>query len=292
MIMEMKIFELGNMRIAIVGLGLMGGSLALALRCLCKSIVGVDTNEEALLYAASEGIIDHKYDRIENVLDAVDLIIFATPVGEIINSIAWLSKNFPRGLLLMDLGSTKMEIVSAMDALPKQFEAIGGHPICGKEKSTVWYADPGLFKDANFILVNSIRTSKRMRVIAEQLVKAIGSMPIWMTAHIHDEYVAATSHFPYLLSNLLSNSLPQLADDVAGPGFLSSTRLSGSSVEMMMDIIVTNRVNILERISEFSERLLELKKLLESENYPELEKLLLSGQQNYLDVIAKVHKEK
>jgi len=288
--MERKLLKLGNMRIAIIGLGLMGGSLAFALRSLCKSIVGVDTNEDVLLYAMSEGIIDQKYDRIENALDAVDLVILATPVREIINTINWLSENIQQSILLMDLGSTKVEILSAMNKLPEHYEAIGGHPICGKEKSTIQYADPGLYRNANFILVKSSRTTSRMRIVAEEIVDVLGSIPVWMTANLHDRYIAATSNFPYLLSNLLSNSLPKLAGDVVGPGFLGMTRLSASSIEMMMDIVITNRVNILERISEFSDQLTEVKGLLENKNYVDLESILRNGKLNYLEVVEKSHK--
>jgi prephenate dehydrogenase len=181
----------------------------------------------------------------------------------------------------MDLGSTKKTIVETMETLPTRFDPIGGHPMCGKEKASIKHADQDLFNKAPFPLVRLERTSANAQTLAKQVVEAIGAFPVWLDAEIHDNWTAKTSHMPYLISNSLAAVTPLEAAILIGPGFRSTSRLAGSKIEMMMDILISNRSNILQALRDYEGSLLEIIKHLEQEDYQSLQELLVQGETQY-----------
>lgn len=275
---------LRQQKIAILGLGLIGGSLALALRGKCAQLLGVDLDPQTVSQALAQGVVDQASVNPQAILPQADAIILAVPVMAILQIIPLLPEWIPEGALVMDLGSTKAQVCKSLETLPGQFSGIGGHPMCGKEVSTLENAEASLFQNNPFVLVHCTNTSPASRVFAEQLVQAIGAKPVWLDATTHDQWVAFTSHFPYLIANALAfTTLPDAAP-LASIGWRSTTRLAGSSLQMMQDILSTNTDHVLTAIDQFSEHLAQIRHLLASQNLEELEPLLESGRNKYLNI--------
>jgi prephenate dehydrogenase len=247
--------SLAEMRVAIIGLGLMGGSLAMALRDSCHSLSGYDLEEECGQSALVRRIVDHVHSDLASAVREVDLLILAVPVGAIISILGDLAQYSSDGAIVLDLGSTKSDILQAMEKMDHRFDPIGGHPMCGKESSSLENADRELFKDAPFALVAAEQTSENARRVAEELVIAVGASPRWMKAGNHDRWVARTSHLPYVLALALEQSVPPDARQLIGPGFRSATRLAESNSSMMKDVLLTNREPVLEALDAFRRRL-------------------------------------
>jgi prephenate dehydrogenase len=264
-------------RVAILGLGLMGGSLALALRGQVAELIGIDPDAETLALARELLLADRLSASPAGLLEDADIIVLAAPVRVILSLIEALPDLHPGSPVVLDLGSTKKEIVQRMAGLPPRFDPLGGHPMCGKERSSLAQAEAGLYRGAPFALVSLPRTSPRACSAAETLALAAGARPLWLDALEHDRWVAATSHLPYLLSSALSASTPLEAAPMAGPGFRSTTRLAAQPPALMLDILATNRQNVLGALRRLRTRVDLFDQLLEAEDYPALERLLAEG---------------
>jgi prephenate dehydrogenase len=254
---------LGETRLAILGLGLMGGSLALALRGKCARLLGMDQDAATLALAAQTGLVDKLSANPAEILAEADLIVLAMPVRAILAFLQDLPNLHPGPAVVLDLGSTKAAIAAAMARLPARFNPIGGHPMCGKERSGLALADPGLYEQAPFALTPLPRTTPGGRGLAEALVRAAGARPVWVDAETHDLWVAATSHLPYLLACALAAATPEEAAPLIGPGYRGASRLSVSPVEMMMDILSTNRAPVLAAVSRMRSELEGIEACLE-----------------------------
>lgn len=283
--------QLSQQKIAIWGLGLMGGSLALALKHQCSHLIGIDTNPETAAYAKAHEVVDSVFlaeETLANpqeILKDVDLLILSTPVCVILDMIKTLPSLFPGPLMVMDCGSTKAKIVKALGELPERFEVIGGHPMCGKEKSSIAEADPGIFLHATFALVPLDRSTGRVRQAAEDLVHTVQARVLWIGAKEHDEMVAATSHIPYLLSGALVRGTPARVKPLIGTGFRSTARLAGSSTRMMMDILATNTDPIRDALQKVRGELDMVQELLDNQQYEALAELLTKTREQYLHLI-------
>ncbi len=154
-------FTLATSKIAIIGLGLMGGSLALGLRGKCAAIYGIDPNPATLELALSQQIVDYADSDSAKLPPEIDLVILAAPVPSIIALIHQLPFTISHPCIVMDMGSTKKLIVESMSRLPERFDPIGGHPICGKEKLSLANAERTLYYAAPFLLTPLERTSAR-----------------------------------------------------------------------------------------------------------------------------------
>ncbi|HEX5840593.1 MAG TPA: prephenate dehydrogenase/arogenate dehydrogenase family protein [Anaerolineales bacterium] len=267
-------FQLQDSKITIIGLGLMGGSLALALKGKCAALFGIDADRATLELALEKGIVDRADADPANILSESDLVVLATPVQTILDYIKELPQLIQTPCIVLDLGSTKKEIIQAMSALPGNFDPIGGHPICGREKLGLEQADGRLFDRAAFVLTPLERTSLRARQAAEHIVSAIGATSVEMDANEHDRVLASTSHLPFLISSALALSTPPDYFALVGTGFKSTSRLAGTPAHMMLGVLQTNRENILGAIQTFRESLRELESELEAEDYSRLEHML------------------
>lgn len=261
-------------RICIVGLGLIGGSLALALRLSQRTAVPtfplhltiVDTNPDTR--AAAERLADVvTADLATGVADA-ELVILATPVRAILHCLAELPVIRPSGCMVLDLGSSKADICQAMDLLPPSFQAVGGHPMAGKEVAGFGAATPDLFQEQTFILCQTRRTTAELETVVLDLVARLRANPLFLPPNLHDEMVAAISHLPYVVAASLMRTAASMADErlwpVSSSGFRDSSRVSGTSPQMMLDILLTNRTAVLGQMAAFQERLTAVMKLLET----------------------------
>ncbi len=271
--------------IAILGLGLMGGSLALALRGRCARLLGVDPDPAAVELALKEGVVDQADSDAAHLLPQADVIVLAAPVRQILALLDQLPHLHPGSAMVIDLGSTKTAVVEAMERLPQRFDPVGGHPMCGKERTTLANAEAALYRGAVFALVPLARSSKRARRLAENLVRAVAANPLWLAADAHDRMVAATSHLPYLLSDCLAAVTPGDGALMIGPGFRSTARLAGTPPGVMLDVLVTNRSHILAQLTRFRKRLEAVETYLRGGDEDALTSLLEEGRLRYYGLL-------
>ena len=274
-------FNLAGSKIAIVGLGLMGGSLALALKGKCAALYGVDPQPATLELALSQQIVDYADSDPAALLPEVDLVILAAPVPAILSLLEQLPACTASPCIVLDLGSTKKLIVEAMARLPENFDPIGGHPICGKEKLSLANAERTLYYAAPFLLTPLERTSPRALSAAQQIIQAIGAKAELLEAAEHDRILGATSHLPFLLSSALALSTPEDVAAFIGPGFKSTSRLAGTSSSMMLGVLQSNQSNVLNSLHGLQFQLAEIEAALGSNDLPKLESLLNEAQRKY-----------
>jgi prephenate dehydrogenase len=211
----------------------------------------------------------------------VDVLILATPVPSILNTLQQLPSLISHLCIIIDIGSTKRDILQAMSTLPENFDPIGGHPICGREKLGLENADPNLYRDAPFVITPLERTSQRAKSAARQLISAVGAHLIEMTAEEHDRILASTSHLPFLIASALAHSTSPNFAPLIGPGFRSTSRLAGTPSHMMLGILQSNRDNLLDAIQSFRNSLAEIESTLQDENYSQLELILNQSRASY-----------
>ena len=269
-----------DLRVMIVGLGLMGGSFALALKGICKLIIGVDDDPKVIESAIKLSLIDEAIlsSDVESWKHfAPDLVVLAIPIRSIMESMHDLADSINNPFIVLDLGSTKDQIIKKMGTLPEHVIPIGGHPMCGKEMNSIFYADKDLYKNCTFALVQSKKSSESGNIIIEKIVKNIGAIPLWIESEDHDQQVAITSHVPHIVSSILSQYLPETYLPMTGSGFDSSTRLAQSSVDMLMDMIITNSENIQEGLEDVENKIHEMICLIKEKRIPDIRQVLNEG---------------
>lgn len=279
-------FRLQDANIAIVGLGLMGGSLAQALKGKCAALYGIDSDHATLERALDEQIVDQADSDPARLLPQADLVILAVPILAIIDFIQKLPSFVQNSCIVLDLGSTKKDIVGAMSMLPANFDPVGGHPICGKEKLGLENAAATLFQGAPFVIATLQRTTPRAREAAEQIIAVVGSHLIELDAEEHDRALAFTSHLPFLLSSALTLFTPSEYSPFIGTGFRSTSRLAGTPSDMTMDIMESNRENIIHAIQAFRHSLNQIESALQDENYGQLEHILNRSRSAYQSLVS------
>jgi prephenate dehydrogenase len=279
-------FKLQEAKIAIIGLGLMGGSLALALKAKCAALYGIDSDQATVKLALAKKVVDQAESDLARPLPQADLVILATPVPAIIEFIQKLPSLLQKPCIVLDLGSTKRDILEAMADLPEDFDPVGGHPICGKENLGLENADAGLFQGAPFVVTALERTTKRARSAVAQIVSMVGARLIEMPAEAHDRILASTSHLPFLVSSALALSTPREFLPLVGTGFKSTSRLAGTPSHMTMGILQSNRENILNAILAFRNALDQIESALQAENYPQLERTLNQSRSSYQTLVS------
>ncbi len=271
-------FNLAESKIAIIGLGLMGGSLALGLRGKCAALYGIDPHLPTLELALSQQIVDYADSDPAKLPADVDLVILAAPVPAIIKLINQLPLTISHPCIVMDLGSTKRLVVEAMYKLPERFDPIGGHPICGKEKLSLANAERTLYYAAPFLLTPLERTSQRAISAANQIIDALGAKGKILEASEHDRILAATSHLPFLISSALALATPEEVAPFVGPGFKSTSRLAGTSSSMMLGVLQSNRENVLDALHRMQNEFDQLEAALTAGDFVKVESLLNEAQ--------------
>jgi prephenate dehydrogenase len=269
--------SLSELRVAIVGLGLMGGSLALALRGKVGRLYGVDSNPGTRKLALERNVVDEVASKGDSILPEAELVILATPICAILETIEDLPNLHPGSPIVMDIGSTKGEVVEALEKLPPRFDPIGGHPMCGKERLSLSNADASIFQGAAFAFTPLQRTSPQAFKIAEQLALEVGTQPIWLDPTTHDQWTAATSHLPYLVASALSLATPAEAAPLVSSGFRSTTRVAAQKPTMFLDIVKTNKANLINGLGQFRKELDAIEACLEEGDYDKLEDILSSS---------------
>jgi prephenate dehydrogenase len=249
-------------RAAIFGVGLIGGSFALALRKagFTGEIIGV-SSAGTIREAVEAGVIDRGAAPIEAAHEA-DLVYLAQPVFSIIRTLETYGPEFAEGAIVTDAGSTKAAIVDTARRTVRRAVFIGGHPMAGKEQRGVRAAEAEIFLGRKYILSPCREGDEQTRAfqIFLEWVQRIGSIPVILDPDKHDRLVAFTSHLPQLLSTALASVLSQIdeAERVAGPAALDLTRLAASPFDVWSDILRSNRDNIATALAQLQGKLLHL----------------------------------
>ncbi len=238
-------------RVTIIGLGLIGGSLGLAIRekRLAERIIGVSRRPSTIRKAKAIKAVHATTLDIKKGVEGSDLIILAAPVLTIIKLAERISNCLKKGAIVIDAGSTKRHIVSKIESLlPQGVSFIGSHPIAGSEKSGVGFADKDLFKGAYCILTKTERTNKKALNKIKRFWSRLGIKVEIMSPYAHDKVISRLSHLPHVTSVALANTCFKKDLRLTGGGFKDTTRIASGRPELWKDILVTNRSNILRDI--------------------------------------------
>jgi prephenate dehydrogenase len=262
--------------ICIIGLGLMGGSLALALRAAAEDpgapelrvgrIVGVTRSAETLRAVAAAGAVDVATRDVAEGAASADVVVLATPVRTIMRLLPEVGRAARPGALIMDMGSSKAQICAAMAALPAGLQPVGAHPMCGKESAGFAAAEASLYRSRPFVLCPLERTAPEALAAAHRLARAVGARPLVVDPRAHDCAVAAISHLPYAVATALVRTVDaagaELPWSLAASGFRDTTRVAASDVDMMLDTLLTNREAVLDWLDAFADELAGLRSAL------------------------------
>lgn len=261
--------------IAIVGVGLIGGSFALAVRRagICERITGWDSRE-VLDQAMAGGVIDGVEQAFETGgMSDADLVYLAAPVGAIVNFLCTRSSSLKPGAIVTDAGSTKRDICRiARKGLPREVIFIGGHPMAGSERAGVEFADADLFRGAAYALIPGDDASPDAVRAVVDMVKSIGAAPISLTAEQHDRIAARISHSPQLVSTALALAVARTSDaqalSLVGSGVLDMTRLAESGWSVWEDICRTNSDEITFALDDAIAQLEAVRMAISSGDFP------------------------
>ncbi|MFQ5659201.1 MAG: prephenate dehydrogenase [Gammaproteobacteria bacterium] len=268
--------EISINRLAILGVGLIGGSLARALRRagVCTNIIGFGRNEEHLQKAVQLGVIDeYALDAARTVSDA-DVIVLATPLATTQPLLSRIRDSIKENAIVTDVGSAKGSIVAIAREVfnAKQLRNfIPGHPVAGTEKSGVEASFAELFEDHLLILTPLSESDKHSVDFVARMWEATGAKVVTMDVSHHDEVLAATSHLPHMLAYALVNCLAgmQERDEIfkyAAGGFADFTRIASSSPQMWHDICFSNRVCLLQMLDHFGAHLSQIRNAIEHDD--------------------------
>ena len=273
-------------RLCLIGMGLIGGSIAKTARIkqLCRSTVGFDQDYDVTLKAKSLGVVDVAADTILDAVQGADLVIISTPVGAMESILRALKASWSDAAVYTDVGSTKVSVVNAARAVfgdvPANF--IPGHPIAGAELSGVEAAIEGLFENKRVILTPLPASSPGHMARIRDFWDAMGGTVSEMTADHHDDVLAATSHFPHLLAFALTDLLGRKDEKreilkFAAGGFKDFSRIASSDPRMWRDICLANSGAILPLIEEFQQELERISQFIEAHEGDDLQQIFHSA---------------
>ena len=264
------------MKVYVIGIGLIGGSMALDIQALYKDavIIGVDANENHLDKAIELGII-HQKSELKDVVDA-DFVILAVPVDIALGLLPKILDTVSDETLVFEVGSTKSPICEAVENHPKRRNFLATHPIAGTEFSGPTAAIRNLFVDKTNIICEVEKTTFKLQEKGLKLFKDLGMRIRYMEPKSHDKHIAYVSHLSHISSFMLGKTVIEKEKDekdifdMAGSGFESTVRLAKSSPAMWTPIFKQNKKQVVKSLEEYIANLSQFKNLLENENYEEI----------------------
>ncbi len=270
----------GGFRIAILGVGLIGGSLGMAWRRagVAREIIGIDV--APLDNAVALGAVDRIVSDPAEGLAQADVIVLGAPVGTIVSQAAELARHVRPGAVVTDVGSTKLEIVRAWEAhLPDGACFVGGHPIFGREVGGVQNGSPDLPLGSRYVLTPGERATPESVDLVRSLAEAAGARVAIMRPEEHDARVAVSSHLPQLVATALASAALDAEERIGGvleltaTGFADTTRIARSPAGLWTDIFLTNSVSLRSALLIFRESLDALERALEYESPEAIEEI-------------------
>lgn len=278
-------------KLAVLGLGLLGGSVAAAAkqRGLADEVVGAARRTGPLERARAAGIVDSVASPLEAVVGA-DFVVLATPVGSMPKLVAEVAPNLEPGCILTDVGSVKLSVIDLIPGLlPDGVEFVGSHPMAGSHLRGPDHARADLFEGATCVVTPRLGQSPTAIERVEDFWRALGARVTRRSAAAHDEEVAWVSHLPHLLAFAFAESLqsaPREVGELAGSGFRDFTRIAQSDAELWGEILSLNSKALSGPLNHFSESLARLARLLEEGDGESLERLLSQARIRLTEVAA------
>ena len=263
-------------KVAIIGTGLMGGSLALALKKkkIAAEIIGVARHKKTLRLAKKIRAIDIGSQDLKAVQDA-ELIILATPVNVILGMARKLSALLKKEAIVTDLGSTKKEIVTQLERVFPNY--IGAHPLAGSQESGIEYSRSDMFSDSLCLLTPMAKTKKNVLSKIRSLWKELGARVILLSPAEHDRIIAFVSHLPHLVAFGLMDLIPRDYLKFSASGLRDTTRIAASGAHLWQDIFITNRKEILGSLKKFNKLLKEFERSISREDRKRLSELIIKA---------------
>jgi len=264
-----------KVRVAIIGLGLIGGSIGLALKNVSEpgwEIVGYVRRSEAASMALSLGVIDRAETNLSEAVKGTDLVIIATPVLTVKGILSQIANHLSPGCIVTDTASTKLEVMKwAEELLLPTVDFIGGHPMAGKETYGIQAAEAKLFQGRVYCLTPAKKASPEAVDKVADVVKKLGAVPLFIDAEEHDNLVAGISHLPMLLSAALVSATTKDSSwdrmsKLAASGYRDLTRLASGNPQVNAHICLSNQKAILHWIDEFSKEVGRYRRLVSAEN--------------------------
>jgi prephenate dehydrogenase len=259
-------------KLAIIGLGLIGGSMGLAIKRAEPAnteVVGYDRDAEVAAQALKHGAVQTLARSAEEAVDGAAMVIVCTPILNVRRVFETIAPHLRPGTVVTDTASTKGEVMRwARGLLPDNVHFVGGHPMAGKEKSGPDAAEESLFDGRPYVIVPSPYAAPGAVNAVVGLAQAVGGVPQFLDADEHDAYAAAVSHVPLVTSLALfglvrqSTAWPELAA-MSGPGFKDLTRLASGEPEMSHDIFMTNKDNVVHWLDRYVAELQRLRSLIQ-----------------------------
>jgi prephenate dehydrogenase len=271
------------MTVTVVGIGLIGGSFALALKDkgLVKKVIGVEMNEEHKRKALSLRLVDEVKELDEAVKES-DLVFLAVPVDAAAKLLPAILEKVDKQVV-MDAGSTKEGIIEAIKDHPKRGRFVATHPMWGTEYSGPEAAVRGAFEGKATVICNKEESDKDAVEAVEGIYRQLGMHLVYMNAHAHDVHVAYVSHISHITSFALANTVLEKEREedaifeLASGGFESTVRLAKSNPVTWASIFMQNKENVLDVLNEHISQLRKFKACLEKENYEYLEELMMNA---------------
>jgi prephenate dehydrogenase len=273
-------------QLGVIGCGLMGGSFALALKRagLVKRVIGYSKSPSTTEKARKLGIIDTAAESALLAVSGSDIVLIAVPVAATEATLKAIRHLIEPGVLVMDVGSTKRDVVDAARRVLKErvLSFVPAHPIAGKEAAGIAHADASLFSGRQVILTPLPQTQADLVQKATDVWSAIGAHVLRMTPENHDAAFAAVSHLPHLLAFAYFNAIARQPAGrdflaLAGPGFRDFTRIAASDVSVWRDILMSNREEVLKQTSRFRHTLEAMELAMTSGNVDALEDMIRSA---------------
>ena len=271
------------MKVTIVGVGLIGGSLALALKekGIAQKVIGVEANYEHQQKALELGLVDEIQD-LDDAIKNSDLIVLATPVNAVAKLLPYVLDKIDRQIV-MDVGSTKDGIMEVVKGHPKRGRFVATHPMWGTEHSGPEAAEKGAFAEKATVICDKEETDEDAVEIVENIYQQLGMHLVYMNGEEHDVHVAYVSHISHITSFALANTVLEKEREedaifeLASAGFESTVRLAKSNPHTWASIFMQNRENVLDVLNEHISQLRKFKACLEKENYEYLEELMVNA---------------
>ena len=278
--------------IGIVGLGLIGGSLGLDLQKLGYTVYGI-THRETTATKARERKLAHFVGTDPSVLKDCSIIYIALPLEQLINPSSVLISAIPKNAVVTDVGSVKVPILNTWNKFHPRF--VASHPMTGTEESGVNAGQHNLFKNKPWVVTPDRTTDQKALKVIHQIALSLGCKWISTEAQLHDEAVGLISHLPVLISSALLNtlstkinpSLYSLAKSIASSGFADTSRVGGGNPELGVSMAKFNKENLMKNLLFYRNSLDLFEKYLREENWNELERILISTQEERQNFISK-----
>jgi prephenate dehydrogenase len=258
-----------KLKVTIIGLGLIGGSLGMAIRKKkLARVIGLTSDESKAAQAVKIGAVDYASTNLRGLMQDADIIFICYPIQHIISELRKIMPYVKRGAIITDVGSSKGMIVKEAEKISrKHIFFVGGHPMAGKEKTGLEHADGNLFVGNNYILTRTAKTDMKSLNLLKSFISKLGAKVQVLAPDVHDSMVAGISHMPVAVASALVDSVMSAGKGramakFAASGFRDATRIASGDPDLGTGMFVTNKKAVLSSLASFKKSLSEIEKLI------------------------------